>query len=249
VRNTYAMELKRLEEALEDGRNRQTFVARLIRELAELRVAISRIEARQELLSDVVAAGSLAEEAVSPIADADLPKEIKISADHRLDAEEGFYWLEHNGQGIPFRWTGPSTVFEFGLVVSRAEPMLIKIEMVATVDDKNIDETQCFVDGKRVEVSSTRAEYGPGFVLECIVPARSRPGVTAFKVYTPYVSSVSGDDRAIGVAFSTLSAQRADSSILPNLAATPASDGVGPAAGQPGAVAPSAPRGKLRSKL
>lgn len=245
MHTTYAMELKRLEEALEDGRNRQTFVARLIRELAELRVAIGRIEARQELLSDVLAAGSLAEESSAAILDADLPREIKISADHRLDADAGFYWLEHNGEGVPFRWTGPNTVFEFGLVLSRAAPMMIKIEMMATVDEKNIDEAQCFVDGKRVEVSSTCNETGAGFVLQCIAPPRSRPGLTALKVYTPYVRSASGDDRAIGVAFSSLSVQQAESSILPNLAVTQKADAAMP--GDPTAGgASSVPRGKLR---
>ena len=248
MRTTYATELKRLEEALEDGRNRQTFVARLVRELAELRVAISRIEARQELLSDVLAAGSLTEEASAPISDSELPKELKISADHRLDSDAGFYWLEHNGEGVPFRWTGPNTVFEFGLVVSRAEPMLIKIEMVSTVDEKNIDEAQCFVDGKRVEVSSTRAESGPGFVLECIAPPRSRPGSTALKVYTPYVRSAGGDDREIGVAFSTLSVQQADSAVLPNLAVAAKVLSVRNPVEQAGAVASVSPRGKLRSQ-
>ena len=249
MRTTYAAELKRLEEALEDGRNRQTFVARLIRELAELRVAIGRIEARQELLSDVVAAGSLVEEASAPISDSDLPKELTISADHRLDSEAGFYWLEHNGQGVPFRWTGPGTVFEFGLAVSRSEPMLIKIEFVATIDEKNIDEAQCFIDGKRVEVSSTRSEGGPGFAIECIAPARSRPGHTSLKIYTPYVRSANGGDRAIGVAFSTLSVEQADSAVLPNLASIPAGVSVISPVERVASAAPTAPRGKLRSKL
>ncbi|MEQ1779744.1 MAG: hypothetical protein ABMA14_00170 [Hyphomonadaceae bacterium] len=242
MHTSYAMELKRLEEALEDGRNRQTFVARLIRELAEVRVAISRIEARQELLSDMLAAGSLADEPAAAFSDADLPKELKISADHKLDADAGFYWLEHNGEGVAFRWTGPNTVFEFGLVVSRAAPMLIKIEMMSTVDDKNIDEAQCFVDGKRVDVSSARDENGAGFVLQCIAPPRSRPGLTALKVYTPYVRSASGDDRAIGVAFSSLSVQIAESAILPNLAVTQKLE----AANSPSEPASGLARGKLR---
>jgi hypothetical protein len=249
VRTTYATELKRLEEVLEDGRNRQTFLAPLIRELAELRVAIGRIEARQELLSDVLAAGTLTEEASAPISDSDLPKELTISANHRLDSEAGFYWLEHNGLGIPFRWTGPGTVFEFGLVVSRSEPMLIKIEMAATIDEKNIDEAQCFIDGKRVKVSSTRSEGGPGFVLEFIAPPRSRPGHTALKVYTPYVRSANGGDREIGVAFSSLSVEQADTSVLANLAAVPNGVSVISPVEQVASAAPNVPRAKLRSKL
>lgn len=219
MRKTFASELKRLEEALGDVRDRQAFAARLTRELAEIFVALDKIQGRQDLLADIMAAGSLTEDAPEIVQNDDLPTEMTIQADHRLDPAAGFYWLEHNSTGEAFRWTGPDTTFEFELVISRAKPLLVRVSLVATIDERNIDEARCMVDGREIECTIVKGAAVGSFDIECVAPPRSRGGATSFKVYTPYVQPASGDDRAIGVAFASLAAtQTEDFRLLPNLA-------------------------------
>jgi len=248
VRRTFASELKRLEEVLSDPRDRQAFVSKLIRELADLRIAVDKIQARQELLADIMGAGSLTEEAPEIVKNEELPTEVLVQADHRLDPAAGFYWLEHGRSGEPFRWTGPDTIFEFDLIVSRATPVLIRVDMLSTVDERNIEEAQCIVDGRMIECAAVKSASG-GFSLECIAPARVRGGPTSLKVYTPYVRSVGGDERAIGVAFNALTVSPYSGADTPNLASDEADAPV--SAARPGvasAAEPAGGRGRSRAR-
>lgn len=248
MRRTFGSEVKRLEEALSDPRDRQAFVSKLIRELAELRITLDKIQSRQELLAEIMGAGSLTEEAPEVVKNEELPTEVVVHADHRLDPAAGFYWLEHGRSGEAFRWTGPDTIFEFYLVVSRANPVLIRIDLLSTIDERNIEEAQCIVDGRMMECAAVRTSTG-GFSLECVAPARIRGGPTSVKVYTPYVRAVSGDERAIGVAFSSLRVSPYSGAETPNLASDEADASASSTRpGDASATDPASGRGRSRAR-
>src|ERR1700733_12839398 len=63
-----------------------------------------------------------------------LPTSARIEASHSLSSEDGFYHLEYEQNGRPYRWTGPSPEFAFRLYVDRTVPLKLELEIGYMID-------------------------------------------------------------------------------------------------------------------
>ena len=136
---------------------------------------------------------------------------LEIDAEFPLPTEQGFYPLEYNNNGVPFRWTGPGAFFYFDVFVQRQQKSKLELQVINTILDKNVDNLRCFVDNVEVSLSHHRAKKLYSF--QGVIPAFPSSGSSriSFLIPNPVKTSdvypETGDNRVVGVAFSKLIVQ------------------------------------------
>jgi hypothetical protein len=80
--------------------------------------------------------------------------QVKIVATMPLKAEKGFYGIEHDEKGEPFRWTGPQSSFFFDLHLCRTAPLKFNISLArwGTAPSNTI---RCFSDNYEIPLIRT----------------------------------------------------------------------------------------------
>lgn len=97
-----------------------------------------------------------------------------INADMPMEGRRGFYELEFNSIGTPYRWTGPDTAFSFRLLLDRSQDLVLRLTGVNTLDDLNREAMKCSVNRVPVEFELEPASvHGDEsvFVFSGILPA------------------------------------------------------------------------------
>ena len=198
-----------------------TELARLEASIAALRGKFERLDAKFRMLQaallerDILVATG---EAIS-----ELPNEQVIGADHLLDAADGFYGLEHDPEGRPFRWTGPTLQFRFTLYVDRTAPRRLEVSFLWACDPEMFPAIQCFVDRKALPVRYTNDGATHRLIVDVSARTTADPGATTVICVLPKVISAkqmdpkSQDNRTLGVAFRELriaAAGKEDQSVL-----------------------------------
>lgn len=142
----------------------------------------------------------------------ELAKSVWVEAAFSLSAENGFYGLEHDANGVPYRWTGPEPTFYFELLLDRSSPATLSLRFLKIFRTPSPEKVlRCFVDGQPVAVQ-TRAIDGE-FELNAAIPHRKAGGasVIAFlcsSMQSPLTAGVSQDRRCLGLAFRWLKIDR-----------------------------------------
>ncbi|HJV70905.1 hypothetical protein [Ideonella sp.] len=129
-----AVRLKTLAREIRDDLGEHNVLDALARELAAERLALA------DLLQDMAALKRELDaiKLVQKSRDILLPqartqyagrRKAVVEAGMPMPAEHGFYALERDGVGNPFRWTGPSTEFHFNLHLDRSVPLRFVLQM------------------------------------------------------------------------------------------------------------------------
>jgi hypothetical protein len=184
-------------------------LARLQAQLAHLQKALGSMETRQQTLELALSAKEIL--VAETHLDYRLPHTLGIEADHLLNPEDGFYNLEHDGRGRPYRWTGPGRAFRFTLYIDRSAPHRVTAAFFSALDPTVFGAVQCYVDQKPVKTAY--AFEGETHRICADIPARpADAGVrTTVTFMLPEVRSPrdldpkSNDARLLGLAFSSLS--------------------------------------------
>jgi hypothetical protein len=144
----------------------------------------------------------LLEEAIA--AQSGLPDSITIDAIHPA-AETGFYFVEYEASGRPFRWSGPSRDFSFTLKIDRSAPLRLRLHLIALIDPNLQSDLLFLVDGVSVPIRVAAQEEG-WFDYEATIPAGTGMRETHLVVAVPCVLQPDNpeDTRLLGVAFREL---------------------------------------------
>jgi hypothetical protein len=217
--NSIAEELHRLHRA------HQALVARM-----------HALEITQSTYDQMIASGD-------PAALQAFPQATVIDASFSLSTEAGFYHLEYDTQGVPYRWTGPEPTFLFELFVDRRLPATIRMRFSQATFAATQRSVRCYVDGH--EVATALVEVEGEFEVRGTLPSRDLVGGTVVSFVCPSVSAPAGqqDIRLLGLVFRWLRMEA-----MPAAASTneiPPSDAVVPLAREE----KTASSGKLRRRI
>lgn len=133
-----------------------------------------------------------------------LPRSVTVEAAFSLAAESGFYHLEYDERGTPYRWTGPEPTFTLDVMVDRTRPTQLRMRYLH-IHSRHADHTvQCYVDGEPLDV--TMVQNDGEFEVHGELPTRDTAGGTVVTFICPSVSSPgifdeSQDIRQLGLAF------------------------------------------------
>lgn len=143
-----------------------------------------------------------------------LAKSVRISADLPFDQSAGLYGLEHNEQGLPFRWTGPGRSFKFETAIDRSGEGQAVLRMVKSghIDRRYLESMRIFVDGNSVTGKAVLDELPQ---ISFKLPKRdASPATTEIVVecatWSPAEKGLGSDSRQLGVPFLDLSIEPAE---------------------------------------
>lgn len=129
------------------------------------------------------------------------PATAQITPTMIRDDAPGFYALETNDRGAPFRWTGPDRDFHFTVSIDRSSPRRLVFRDAQTLDGAQPAGVRLFVDSLEVELKTAgatlHAELPP-------LPSTERPTHLAFlldRVASPAQLGDSKDTRLLGLTF------------------------------------------------
>lgn len=188
---------------------------KLLASLAEELALLHR--AHQAMLAKIAALETfqaMSDRVLEPGANAptELPCSVTVDAAFSLSAENGFYGIEYDAKGIPYRWTGPEAAFYFELLVDRSSTAMLTLrylKIFGQVSPQN--KLRCFVDGQSVTVSTR--EIDGEFELNAELPLRNANSgsVIMFLCPTskaPQTAGSPADRRSLGLAFRWLKIDR-----------------------------------------
>jgi len=169
--------------------------------IEQLTSRMEKIEAAQDLDGAMVSDRA---ESHGPPA----PATAAVRMDEFLSSEQGFYELEHDANGAPYRWTGPSRRFAFEVHVDRAQAVTAFLQVISSVAPEQVSGLTATCDGRTVRVTAATRGGVSGVAVE--LPARKggRPTLLAFEVprtISPNsVDPSSPDQRSLGMAIGGL---------------------------------------------
>jgi hypothetical protein len=123
-----------------------------------------------------------------------MPRAQVIDASLSLTSESGFYPLEYDKHGVPYRWTGPELSFVFEMFVDRTTPKNIKMRFRETRFKGTQHLLQCRVDGEAID--TTLVEVDREFELHGVMPSRDHVGGSVISFSCPSVSSPAADGQS-----------------------------------------------------
>lgn len=134
----------------------------------------------------------------------DLPTAVTIDGAFSLSSKNGFYGVEYDHTGGPYRWTGPDPTFHFEVMVDRKQKLDLRLrysQLFVHLPDTSV---RCFVDG--IEVEGKTIVVDREFELRALIPEREKFGATVLTFVCPGVQSpmeagMSDDMRKLGLAF------------------------------------------------
>jgi hypothetical protein len=231
-----AVRLKALSREIRDELGEQNVLDALARELAAGRLAIAELTQEMAGLKRELEAIRL----VQKSRDILLPqarnqyagrRKAVVEAGMPMPADRGFYALERDGVGNPFRWTGPSQAFHFDFHLDRSVPLRFVLQMPLWGGDH--------AGGLRAmsdEMSLPLVRRAGNRVLdfEGLLMPREALGVTRLTFVAEHVSTVTSDSdetasRQLGVPFLRLAVTEAtEAEVAEWLKAIEAIDAVAP---------------------
>lgn len=129
-----------------------------------------------------------------------LPQATVIDASFSLSTEAGFYHLEYDSLGVPYRWTGPEPTFLFELFIDRQSPAAIRLRFSQATFAQAQRTVRCYVDGH--EITTALLEVDGEFEVRGMLPPRDLVGGSVVSFVCPSVSAPGGHDiRLLGLVF------------------------------------------------
>lgn len=139
---------------------------------------------------------------------------LKIDASYPLSSYQGFYALEYDSNGLPYRWTGPEPTFFFDLHLDRTLPL--KFNLILYLKSPEQQRIRCFSD--EVEIPLQSNEIEPNFwKFSGILFPREIIGLTRVMFVVPKVYKAEDPDtRILGVVFKEFSINPASEEEIEN---------------------------------
>lgn len=129
-----------------------------------------------------------------------MPQATVIDASFSLSTEAGFYHLEYDSMGVPYRWTGPEPTFLFELFIDRQFPAAIRLRFSQATFAQTQRAVRCYVDGH--EITTALIEVDGEFEVHGMLPPRDLVGGSVVSFVCPSVSAPEGQDiRQLGLVF------------------------------------------------
>jgi hypothetical protein len=178
-------------------------------QLLRLHQALNRVAAKMHALEITQATYDQMVASAETVSLAAMPRVAVVDASFSLSREAGFYQLEYDSQGVPYRWTGPEPTFLFELFVDRKAPATIRMRFSKSSFDAARHKVGCYVDGH--EVATVRVEIDGEFEVRGMLPPRELVGGTVVSFVCPSVSAPDGhqDIRLLGLVFRWLRIEEA----------------------------------------
>ena len=170
-------------------------------ELFRLHRAYQAVIARMHALEITQATYDQMISSGEPVALETMPQATVIDASFSLSTEAGFYHLEYDSLGVPYRWTGPEPTFLFELFIDRQSPAAFRMRFSQATFTRAQRTVRCYVDGH--EVATTLVEADGEFEVRGILPPRDLVGGSVVSFVCPSVSAPGGqqDTRLLGLVF------------------------------------------------
>ena len=136
-----------------------------------------------------------------PVALQTMPPATVIDASFSLSSEAGFYHLEYDSMGVPYRWTGPEPTFLFELFIDRQLPAAIRLRFSQATFTHSQRTVRCYVDGH--EIATALVEVEGEFEVRGMLPPRDLAGGSVVSFVCPSVTAPDGqqDIRLLGLVF------------------------------------------------
>jgi hypothetical protein len=167
---------------------------RLHRAYHALVAKMHALEITQSTYDQMIASGE-------PTALQGMPQATVVDASFSLSTEAGFYHLEYDNQGVPYRWTGPEPTFLFELFIDRQLPAAIRLRFSQASFNQAQRSVRCYVDGH--EIATMLIEIDGEYEVRGTLPPRDLEGGSVVSFVCPSVSAPSGqqDIRLLGLVF------------------------------------------------
>jgi hypothetical protein len=236
-----AVRLKALSREIRDELGEQNVLDALARELAAGRLAIAELTHEMAGLKRELEAIRL----VQKSRDILLPqarnqyagrRKAVVEAGMPMPADHGFYALERDGVGNPFRWTGPSQAFHFDFHLDRSVPLRFVLQMPLWGGD-HASGLRAMSD--EMNLPLVRRAGNRVLDFEGLLLPREALGVTRLTFIAERVSTVTSDSdenasRQLGVPFLRLAVNEAsEAEVADWLKAVEPGDAVAPNRPQP----------------
>lgn len=125
----------------------------------------------------------------------------QIDAGVPLEPRHGFYGIEYDAIGKPYRWTGPGADFHFDLHLDRSAPLRFSLAIGVGLG-LSCDELRAFCDG--IEIPLVARELGTVVEFSAVLLPREALGLTRLVFQAVETFQPEGDTRHLGVAFREL---------------------------------------------
>jgi hypothetical protein len=179
-------------------------LAALHRLCGELGGLIRQLQIQQNFSQHLFAFGDAADSV--PL----LPTRLDIHAAQLLEQQQGFYELEYDDEGVPFRWTGPRRHFSFRVNVDRRRPLAIELDIKWLVDEARQRDLSLLFDGNLLPFHLRRG--GAGYHGRALLPPADRQATTTLTFVVPITLQPSAADTCkLGIAFRKLTIRPAGS--------------------------------------
>lgn len=129
-----AVRLKALAREIRDELGEHDVLDALARELAASRLALADMTAELATLRrdmDAIKLAQKSRDILLPQARTQYAgrRKLAVEAGMPMPSEHGFYGLERDGLGNPFRWTGPTPAFHFDFHLDRSVPLRFALQI------------------------------------------------------------------------------------------------------------------------
>ncbi|GJD54287.1 hypothetical protein [Methylobacterium dankookense] len=133
----------------------------------------------------------------------DAPNRIKLVSNELWDPADGFYAVEWDSEGIPFRWTGPHRAFRFLVTFNRDASARLVLTALFSHAKFEMAKVLCRIDGKLEPVQVTELERS--HELHADVPAKPGSRTLLVEFELPDVQPAAHPDpRVLGIAVHSL---------------------------------------------
>jgi hypothetical protein len=131
------------------------------------------------------------------------PRTFSCTAAEIRDGHPGFYSLERDDNGVPFRWTGGQPSFSFSVPIDRRAPIELEMRVIAVIDLRRQSPLRLELDGAEHRLEIKRA--GNHLAGRLLIPPRAAAGLSRLTFTVPVLLRPKGADRReLGIAFSEL---------------------------------------------
>jgi hypothetical protein len=173
-------------------------------ELVTLHTVMARIQAQIATIEAVQSTADRIVQAAAEVPDEQLPKSLLIDATAPLPVAGGFYGVQHDARGEPYRWTGPDSAFSFEFFLSRAAPGRFVLHFTKVQNGAPASAMRCSLDGREIPVE-VRSVPG-GTEVHGLIPVRAGAGATVLTFVSPdppatLEQAAPKDARRLGVSF------------------------------------------------
>jgi hypothetical protein len=143
-----------------------------------------------------------------------IPRTFSCTAAEIRDGHPGFYGLEHDDRGAPFRWSGGQSSFSFSVLIDRSAAIELELSVMSMINLRRQSPLRLEIDGAEYALGIERA--GDRLEGRMVVPPRAAAGPTSLTFTVPALLRPKGPDpRELGIAFCELHLRPATPAVAP----------------------------------